>query len=343
MGKIYSYALFVDLPNFYSRLLRSDLGEARLLRDYFLYWLDFDRLSLALAGTVSPTWVFYSSRRFGPSGNRIENQFLNDYIQRINSLRGVTARNVNIPREQREPASYQCEKCGHEGIAQWESEKGIDASLTVHLFDTMDTWDIAFLLSGDADFVPAVACLRRRGKIIVGAGFSDVSSALVRECYNYLDLLPTFLIDDYVGYLLFRRDGIIQKWLTDPILSERKTLTVSVAWKLVNDQSSHSENEYFSVVLQADEPIDLRNRINLLQDLKTRFPESIKEFPIEGNRTRCELRLGPLAWKGIMRRLDIITSMNNLVGPVTYSGNYVAYELNYRLNTQSQELEVVEG
>ncbi len=63
------------------------------------------------------------------------------YIERINSFRGVTARDVDIEGKQREQASYECEKCGHQGVAQWESEKGIDASLTVHLFDTMDTWE----------------------------------------------------------------------------------------------------------------------------------------------------------------------------------------------------------
>ncbi len=345
MKNIYSYALFVDLPNFYSRLLNSNLGDARFLRDYFLYWLDFDRLGKEIGGVISPTWVFYSSRRFGPSGNRIENQYLNDYIQRINSLRGTTAKNVNIPGDQREPASYHCEECGHQGIAQWESEKGIDSSLTVHLFDTIDTWDIAFLLSGDADFVPAVASLRRRGKIIVGAGFSDVSSALVRECYDYLDLNQTFLVDDIVGYALFKNGGILHKWLTEPINSERQAIRMSVAWKSVEDlsHSPNSVNEYFSILLQADGSIDLTSRIQLLRDLDNQFPGFIKEFPEEGNRIKCALRINLLAWEGIKRRLNIITSIENLNGPISYSGGYVAYELNFRRNEQSNEFEVVEA
>jgi uncharacterized LabA/DUF88 family protein len=187
-------ALFVDLPNLYSNLLESDLQEPRLLRDYFLEWFDFDRLADKLTDEFAPVWVFYSGRRFGSKSNRIEGDYLNNFIGRINSLKGVTAHDVNIPGQQREPAKYECENCGHQGIAQWESEKGVDASLTVHLFDTMDSWDVAYLLSGDADFVPAVASLRRRGKIVAGAGFPSVSSALVRECYEYVDLREQFFV-----------------------------------------------------------------------------------------------------------------------------------------------------
>ena len=34
-------AVFVDLPNFYSLLLRSGIDtDRKLLRDYFLYWMD---------------------------------------------------------------------------------------------------------------------------------------------------------------------------------------------------------------------------------------------------------------------------------------------------------------
>ncbi len=63
-------ALFVDLPNFCSHLLDSDIEDPRLLRDYFLYWLDFDRLAEKLTGQFSSVWVFHSGRRFGPRSNR---------------------------------------------------------------------------------------------------------------------------------------------------------------------------------------------------------------------------------------------------------------------------------
>ena len=210
-------AVFVDLSNFYSRLLESGIDEPRILRDYFLNWLDFDLLAENLAGESSSVWVFHSGRKFGPKSNRIQDEYLNNYIERINSLKGVTARDVDIEGSQREPATYECEKCGHQGVSTWESEKGIDASLIVHLFDTMDSWDVAYLLSGDADFVPAVASLRRRGKIVVGAGFSGRSSSLVRECYDYVDLAKTYLRADVFAYRIFGQEGLAKRWLTDDV------------------------------------------------------------------------------------------------------------------------------
>src|SRR5262249_30446118 len=177
-----SQAVFVDLSNLYNDLIRSKLADPKFLRDYFLNWLDLDLLANRLTNSSPSIWVFYSSGKIGPKEARISDEFLRNYINRINNLAGVTARDVNIPgeqREQRETAIVKCNKCGSDDtMLEWTSEKGVDASLIVHLFDTMDSWDVAHLLSGDADFIPAVASRRRRGKIVVGAGFPGASSAL---------------------------------------------------------------------------------------------------------------------------------------------------------------------
>ncbi len=106
------YALFVDLPNFYSHLLESAIDEPRVLRDYFLYWCDFDRLAEKLTGESTSVWIFYSNRRFGPKPNRIQDDYLKNYIDRINRLRGVTARDVDIPGQQRELSSLHFLKPG---------------------------------------------------------------------------------------------------------------------------------------------------------------------------------------------------------------------------------------
>ena len=58
-------------------------------------------------------WVFYSSGRIGPSSERITGEHFTVYINKINSLMGVTALDVNIPGQQREPVDYKCEKCKH--------------------------------------------------------------------------------------------------------------------------------------------------------------------------------------------------------------------------------------
>lgn len=311
-------AVFVDLPNFYSHFLESKIEEPRALRDYFLEWFDFDRLAYELTDNYSPVWVFHSDRRFGPRQNRIEGKYLKSFISRSNSLKGVTARNVNIPGEQREPASYECEKCGHSGIAQWESEKGIDASLTVHLFDTMESWENAFLLSGDADFVPAVSSLRRRGKIVIGAGFSNASAALVRECYDYIDLTD-FLRRDFAAYQIFKQEGILQKWLlnkVDRLSGENNTdkqITLTGGWRFdsgyrfgPNATQHKVTDESQTVFLTATGPIDLSLRHQLILDFQRKFPNCVKD--VNSPNGEYKLSLDIKTWEGVRRRLDRVRS-----------------------------------
>lgn len=321
-------ALFIDLPNFYSSLLSSSIEEPRLLRDYFLYWLDFDRLAEKLAGEHSTVWVFYSGRRFGPRSDRIQDKCLINYIDRINSQLGVTARDVNIPGQQREPTSYLCEQCGHEGVAQWESEKGIDASLTVHLFETLDTWVTAYLLSGDADFVPTVASLRRRGKIVIGAGLSDFSSALVRECYQYVNLRDLFLLEDIAAYQIFKPDGVIHEWLASEIHprpgsgDSPEMIELSFEWQrveadimgtghhLLSMNAIDNNGPYYLVILTAKGPVDLTGRQQKIEQFKTKFPKHVSKTDYE--KGQVFLIISPLAWNGVRLRLEefVVSSLN---------------------------------
>lgn len=232
MTTITRHAAFVDLSNFFNSLVRCGIDEPRELRNYFLHWLDFDLLAYAIVGEIVPVWVFYSGRRLGSKSERVENAYLAQYIERINRLEGVTAYNVEIPGEQREPVTFKCTKCNELNSAIWESEKGVDAALSVHLFDTADAWDHAILFSGDADFTPAVRSLRRKGKIISGAGIS-ASHALVRELYNFVDLRNTYLRSDYAAYKIFGQDGLIENWLNQRGGSEtqtRKHFKTKVEW-----------------------------------------------------------------------------------------------------------------
>ena len=214
-------AVFIDLSNIYNQLLRTKWVDDSILRDYFLDWLNFRLLAQALTNGDAPcdVWVFYSSSRIGgSSGSRITGEHLPKYIERINLLDGVTAWDVNIPGEQRESVQVRCSNCKQPAPYEWTSEKGVDASLTVYMFDTMDTWDDAYLVSGDADYVPVVKSLRRRGKLITAVGFPDSSSsALIRECYRFVDIGDIFIQDDLATYLLFKEKGIIQRWFTEDI------------------------------------------------------------------------------------------------------------------------------
>lgn len=338
-------ALFIDLPNFYSHLLNSDIDHPRLLRDYFLYWLDFDRLAEVLTGETTTTWIFYSGRRFGPKPNRIEGKYLDNYIRRINSLKGITARDVNIPGQQREPAKYKCEKCGQEGIAQWESEKGIDASLTVQLYDTMEAWDTAYLLSGDADFVPVVSSLRRRGKIIVGAGFSEVSSALVRECYDYIDLTKIFLWQDIQAYKVFREGGFAHKWLTTPLnfldnidindIPKDYTATVRFGCGFIDTEYGVAKHCIVCEV-EDDKRLDLSQWNNMISILTSKFGDWIQTSGYD-NTVRYHFIISPNISQGIMRRFDQFTSS---IDGILQSDEYL-YALKQHYNFELNQFEIV--
>jgi uncharacterized LabA/DUF88 family protein len=343
-------ALFVDLSNFYSHLLESDIEEPRFLRDYFLEWFDFDRLTHKLTGEYSPVWVFYSGRRFGPKPNRIEGKYLDEYIKRVNSLRRVTAYDVDIPGTQREKISYECEKCGHKGRAQWETEKGIDASLTVRLFDTMDTWDVAYLLSADADFIPVVASLRQRGKTVMGAGFPDASSSgLIRECDDYVDLGDVFLKKDVAAYTIFKKDGIIQKWLTGEVQSSNTDLLEPIEfgfeWQRHLSNQPHVEEifkqdtYYYLIYLMVDGRSELSDRHKQIEDFKDKFPDHVIEMDLA--KGRYTLGISQLQWNGVVRRLE--TFISSLKISHTYSARMEGkgYLLKYQHNDETGNYELI--
>jgi hypothetical protein len=301
-------AVFVDLPNFYSRLLKSGLGEPRELRDYFLHWLDLDLVSKWLAGEFCPTWVFYSGRRFGPSSERIEGQHLDEYIKRISRLTSVTPYDVNIPGDQREAFMVKCE-CGKTIPGQWESEKGVDASLIVHLFDTADSWDEAVLLSGDADFAPAVRALRRQGKIVSGAGFANVSECLVRELYGFQDLSSEILRSDLAAYLLFGKGQLITRWMKDDIVpQEAVDAATNIKFTCEWESEERAESsalysggqrflieQYAKIVFGSQGMAKRNSRMSLLEDFRRRFPELTHDLSI--------LLVNPLVWERVARIL----------------------------------------
>lgn len=301
-------AVFVDLPNFYSRLIKSGIGEPREMRDYFLQWLDLDLLSKWLTGQTCPTWVFYSGRRIGPSSERIEGQRLEEFIKRTNRLPSVTAYDVNIPGDQREPFTTKCE-CGKMVTGQWESEKGVDASLIVHLFDTADSWDEAILLSGDADFTPVVRSLRRRGKLVRGAGFAGASESLIREFYSFEDLSSSLVRNDFAAYLILGHQGLLDQWMAievppTEVTSDRKVCTIECSWSSRRGRGEpimHARgratygDEYEIITFNADGFNSAQSRFSILEEFYKRFPDLTLG--------RTALLVSPQAWDKVARIL----------------------------------------
>jgi len=318
-------AFFVDLPNFYGSLLKTRIETPEFLRKYFAEGLDFDLLAQSLidgsADIITGIWVFLNGDKLGPSTARIDQNYLKTYIGRINILEAVTARDVNIPGEQRESAEYMCEICGHKGIAVALSEKGVDTSLIVHLFDTMDSWDRAFLLSGDADFVPAVTSLRRRGKTVTGVGFPMASTALVRECYSYINVREAYLEEDIFLFSIFKQDGIAYQWLTDEIILLGNTapppkIDVRVSWLQLGHPTKPDLSDWvpenptaYRVSFNVNNEIDFTSRDLLFANLNNKFPKKgIKHE--DGNTNRCLhwFSINQFGFESMKKRLALLHS-----------------------------------
>ena len=77
-------------------------------------------------------------------------------------------------------------------------EKGVDTSLVVDLIQhaTDDTYDRAVLVSGDADFVPAVELVQRLGKQVIHAHFRNRANELMKASWDHV------FFDDMMGDLL---------------------------------------------------------------------------------------------------------------------------------------------
>lgn len=75
-------------------------------------------------------------------------------------------------------------------------EKGVDVFLACDLVDLAhrDAYDLAYLISGDADFGPAVRLARSFGKRVYGAS-PDVAKSLQDECDRSIRLRPYWFAD----------------------------------------------------------------------------------------------------------------------------------------------------
>lgn len=52
-------------------------------------------------------------------------------------------------------------------------EKGLDTQLAVDMLDLIDTYDIAIVVSGDADSIPSIRYAKRQGKQVIAVEFRD--------------------------------------------------------------------------------------------------------------------------------------------------------------------------
>jgi uncharacterized LabA/DUF88 family protein len=68
-------------------------------------------------------------------------------------------------------------------------EKGVDTSIAIELFHYAldNVYDKAILISNDADFVPAIEYIQRRGNRIIHAAFKNQGFAVKKACWSHIN------------------------------------------------------------------------------------------------------------------------------------------------------------
>ena len=81
-----------------------------------------------------------------------------------------------------------CPNCG--SLMNSTEEKGVDTRLSVQMLDLAvnGAYDVAALISHDADMIPAVQFVQARGKRVVHFGFSPTGFELRKACSHNFDM-----------------------------------------------------------------------------------------------------------------------------------------------------------
>jgi hypothetical protein len=81
-----------------------------------------------------------------------------------------------------------CQGCGEPFT--WAPEKGVDTAIVTDLLSLAgeDAYDVAVLLSSDADFVPAVEWIQARGRKVINATWANHGFDLKKSCWAEIEL-----------------------------------------------------------------------------------------------------------------------------------------------------------
>lgn len=176
-------ALFLDGKNFYAGW--RDSAESRPM--------DFTRLTEWLMKQVGGDCLFGSFYYTGVSG---DNEKLKAFLETLSHNRSFYINTFD-----RKHASHQCSHCGE--VDSYTVEKEVDTSLVADMvyYAATNAFDVAVLLSGDADLRPALEKLRLFGKKAYIASWNGkgMSSRLRSAAFDHIELMK--------GFNEFKREG----------------------------------------------------------------------------------------------------------------------------------------
>ena len=180
--------IFIDFWNF-------SLGMKQYNESYRLDWRKLPALLVSEAcpngsGTYEGACV-YASVNLKSEGDRRLKDFLSNVINRMPGYEIKIAERKPKSSPKCNSCQYQITNCPScEGKLELTTEKGVDTAIVTdmlqHAWD--NTYDTGVLLSGDADFIPAVKFLNLKGKKMVHASFINLGQDLANQCWMQVDL-----------------------------------------------------------------------------------------------------------------------------------------------------------
>lgn len=158
--------IFIDGSNFE--------GSCRAIDPRLTHEVDFEKLSEVLVkhsgGDSYEGTYFYCSYRPKTSGMAAEDiEKINNKIKFFDALQ--FKRGYTVKKFKRKIRNEECGHCGKTTLIT--VEKGVDSNLVADLLALAweDAFDIAVIVSDDADFVAAIEYLKRKAKKVYHASF----------------------------------------------------------------------------------------------------------------------------------------------------------------------------
>jgi uncharacterized LabA/DUF88 family protein len=181
--------IFIDGGNFE--------GSCRSIDEHLTHEIDFNKLSSALVkysnGDSYQGTYFYCSYRpkmAGLSAEEIEK--INKKVKFYDALQFKTG--YTVRKFRRKIRSETCVQCGK--TTTFTIEKGVDSNLVADLLTLAweDAFDIAVVLSDDADIGAAIDYLKRKGKKVFHASFSKLQHGqeIRKLCFGLIDLTSVY-------------------------------------------------------------------------------------------------------------------------------------------------------
>lgn len=132
------------------------------LKEAFGKDVELKRSFMALAGQQNPGQN--QGQLFEKAWQSCFSEIKNWYAQRCNTLDGIHKFHYGV---QSETDFIDIIECGHwkvDMLHRKVEEKGLDTSLAVDMVTQIDHYDVAILVSGDADAIPSLNFVKREGK-----------------------------------------------------------------------------------------------------------------------------------------------------------------------------------